>query len=232
MRLQDIAEANHCPSSTALRFLSTLMSMGYVSQSSDKRYALTLKFALIGKMVASNIDIHSIAHPYLVELVQKCHESACLAIEQNQTVIYADVVNGPDGSLRTTQYIGKSAPMHCTGVGKLMLTNYSEKQIDQFIEAKGLPVFTPNTICSKEHLMIELDKIRRLGYAYDNEECEIGARCIAAPLYDYTGKVIACISISGPVIRINPKRADTLLPLLLETAQAISEKLGYNSVSE
>ena len=229
IRLQDIAKMVHCPASTTLRLLTTLMSMGYVVQGEDSRYALSLKFSMLGSQISANTDLHGIVHPYLTELVSRCEESACLAIEQDMGVVYIDVVNGPDSLLRTTQYIGKSAPMHCTGVGKLLLTNYDSEALDRFIAAKGLAAFTSHTICTKEALIEELESIRQQNYALDDEECELGARCIAAPIRDYTGKVIACISVSGPISRLSVKQLDVIRPTIMEIASRISKKLSYES---
>ncbi|MDO5377041.1 MAG: IclR family transcriptional regulator [Clostridia bacterium] len=228
MRLQDIARLVGAPSSSVLRLLSSLMSMGYVNQNKDLRYSLSLKFSLIGRLVSAQTDLHGIIHPHLIELEQICQESACMAIEQDMRVLYADVIHGPDNLLKTTQYIGKTAPMHCTGVGKLLMTNYSDSDIDRYIETRGLHPYTEHTIKTKEELLDELTRIRSQGYALDDEECELGARCIAAPIYDYTKQVVACISVSGPVSRMSHDRLGDIRPTILEFSKQISETLSYS----
>lgn len=227
MRLQDIARMVGAPSSSVLRLLSSLMSMGYVNQNKDSRYSLSLKFALLGRLVSAQTDLHGIIHPHLIELEQTCQESACMAIEQDMRVLYADVVHGPDNLLKTTQYIGKTAPMHCTGVGKLLMTNYSDADINRYIAERGLTQYTEHTIRSKDALIEELNRIRVQGYALDDEECELGARCIAAPIYDYTKQVVACISVSGPVSRMTHDRLEGLRPIILQYAKQLSETLSY-----
>lgn len=231
MRLQDIARSVGAPSSSVLRLLSSLMSMGYVNQSKDSRYSLSLKFSLIGRLVSAQTDLHGIIHPHLIELEQLCQESACMAIEQDMRVLYADVIHGPDNLLKTTQYIGKTAPMHCTGVGKLLMTNYSAANIDRYIEVRGLQPFTEHTIKTKEALLDELDRIRSQGFALDDEECELGARCIAAPIYDYTKQVVACISVSGPVSRMSHERLRNIQPIILRFSRQLSETLSYTDSS-
>ena len=165
---------------------------------------------------------------YKLELSEKCGESACLAIEQDMMVIYIDVIEGPDSILKVMQRIGKSAPLHCTGVGKVLLLNYEEKKIDELISSKGLPAFTQNTITSKEKLFLELDKIRDCGYSLDNEECEIGARCISTPILDYTGKIIASISLTGPVSRMTMKRISTIKDIIKKTSNEVSNMLAFD----
>lgn len=232
MRLQDISAQSGIPASTALRLLNTLMRLNYVSQSTkSSQYRLTLKFSQISEAVTSRFDLRGLIHPYLISLSEASRESTCLAIEQDMTVVYIDVVTGPDSMIKTMQYIGKSAPMHCTGVGKLLLTDFSREKLDEYLQVKQLLPFTPNTITSREQLLLELADIVRKGYSIDDEECELGARCIAAPVRNYTGKIIACVSISGPTIRMNMKQVDRLKPIIVEIAAKISNAMAYTNVT-
>lgn len=228
MRIQDLSAALDMNPSTLLRFLSTLVKCGYAAQDPDSsKYYLTLKLCNLASNISFNISLRDIARPYLRALSSAFGESVCLAIEQNESVTYIEVVQGPDQMLRTMQRIGSIAPLHCTGVGKLLLLNYTPAQIDSLVEKKGLPVFTSNTIATKKQLLQELEQVRRRGFAYDNEECEIGAKCVAAPLYDYTGQVAGAISVTGPIFRMTSELIKDKLHILLKTAQDISYKLGW-----
>ena len=230
MRLLDIADKVQLPASTVLRYLATLMSFNYVRQDPEtQRYSLSLKFCQIAYMINSQFSIRDIARPYLIRLADICRESTCLAQEEDMTVMYIDAIDGPDNMLKTFQRIGKKAPMHCTGVGKLLLLNYSEEKLDQMISKFGMPSFTPNTITSKQELLDELRKVRSNNYAVDDEECEIGARCLAAPIRDYTNKVIAAISVSGPTNRMTMKRIDEIRKYILAYADQISGMLEYKN---
>jgi DNA-binding IclR family transcriptional regulator len=228
MRLQDIAEELNQPTSTVLRFLNTLMAYNYVDQNPETlKYSLSLKFCQIGELVRSQISIRDIVKPYLFELSEICQESACLAIEQDMEVVYIDFVDGPDNMLKAMQRIGHRAPLHCTGVGKLLLMNYDEKKLKELISVKGLVKFTEHTITTEEQLLKELQKVKLQGYAFDNEECEIGAKCVAAPLRDYTGIVTASISVSGPVSRLTGDKLELIKDTVKKTAKVISLKLGW-----
>lgn len=228
VRVQDLSEKMKMNASTLLRFLTTLVKCGYAAQDPESaKYYLTLKLCNLASSVTANISVRDIAHHYLVQLAKEFNESVCLSIEQNGMVVYIDSVQGPDSMLRTMNRIGSVAPMHCTGVGKLLLLDYSTNQLDELIEKKGLPTFTANTIGSKRQLQVELELVRRLGYSYDNEECEIGAKCIAAPIYDYTGKIVAGISITGPRIRMTNEHVEAHLPALISAAREISTQLGW-----
>lgn len=228
LRLQDIAMKAEMPASTALRLVNTLVSCGYANQDPvTLKYYLSLKFMLIGGYVSSQTSIRDIAHPYLHELSKKCKESVCLALEQDMEVVYIDVIDGPHGILKITQRIGKVAPLHSTAVGKIMMLNYDSKQLNQFIELKGLEALTPNTITNKEELEKELKKIELQGYAIDDEECELGARCISVGIKDYSGKYIAGISVSGPTTRMTKEYIDIIKDTVMDTAKTISELLAY-----
>jgi len=228
MRLQDIALNATMPASTTLRFLNTLMKRGYVYQDSiTLRYSLTLKFMHIGSLINSQISIRDIAHPYLAELSRKCNESVCLAIEQDMEIVYIDVIDGPDGMLKITQRIGKIAPIHSTGIGKLILLNYDTKKLDRMIELKGLKALTPHTITSKNELLKELDKIKAQGYALDDEECELGVRCLSVAIKDYSGKYVAGISVSGPTTRMTMDYIQKFKQIVIDAADKISNHLAY-----
>lgn len=231
-RLMDIANAVDMNNSTTLRFLTTMVSMGYVAQESDtSRYYLTYKIVSLGRNVSENKQISRTVSPYLKKISDTLQETVCLAIEQNSQVVYIDMKEGPRQIIKVMQRIGSIAPMHCTGIGKLLLLNYTEPQIDEYIRQKGLRQFTQYTLVTREALMHELNEVRKQGYALDNEECEIGARCIAFPIYDSTDKIIAGISVTGPSSRITQKFADRWIPFLRQTTQEISKQFGANGQS-
>ena len=227
IRLQDLAKKINLPSSTCLRYLNTLITKKYIKHDPIMlQYYLTMKLPYLGSHVVSQLKIQRIARPYLIELSKACQESACLAILQDLVVVYIDVVEGPDHILRTLQRIGKIAPAHCTGVGKCLLMQFSDRELDDYISSKGLTTLTRNTITSRRRLIKELELARMRGFALDNEECENHVRCVAAPVRDCTGKIVASISISGPSFRLISKKLELVKNLVKNTAHEISESLG------
>ncbi len=231
LRLAELSKRVNMPPSTVLRMVNTLLEHGYAYQDPQTlRYGLTLRFAQIGHMISEQLQIRDVARPYLLELSRTCGESTCLAIEEEMEVIYIDVVDGADGMLKIMQRIGKRAPMHSTGVGKLMLTQYSLEKLNLLAQRRGLSCLTPHTLTSIQELERELDIIRKQGYAVDDEECELGARCVAAPIFNYQDKIVAAISLSGPVSRINRKRILDLAPLIVGAANKISATLAYKKI--
>ncbi len=227
MRLLDIAANLELNTSTTLRFINTLAALGYVGQEpATSKYFLTYRICSISNKIYSKTGLRDIVSPYLKELAVKARESVCLAVEQNRQVVYIDVADGPDQMVKGMQRIGNIAPLHCTGIGKLLLLNYTENELEELIAEKGLIKYTEHTITTKEKLLKELEQVKKAGYAFDNEECELGARCVAFPIYDFTQKIIAGFSITGPVNRITEEFIHTNLPLLKSIASEISGRLS------
>ena len=227
-RLQDLAEKLSMNTSTVLRFLNSLKNCGYVQQDNvSLRYSLTLKLCALANKISSNIRLFEIAKPVMSEISDLAGETVCLAIEQDDSVVYIGSVQNSSKILSTMQRIGNRAPMHCTGIGKVLLMDKSPQEIRQFISQTGLVAFTRHTITSEDQLLEELQKVKTNGHAFDNEECEIGARCVSLPVRDYTGKVVAGISITGTVYRLSDEKIRAILPAFKEKADQISRLLGY-----
>lgn len=230
MRLIDISNQLHYNTSTALRFLNSLERNGYVYKDRETlKYQMTYKLCGLASYISNRTGIVEISALPMKHLSTSLGECVCLAVEQDYTVVYVHVADGPSQILRTTQRIGSQAPMHCTGVGKVILSEFPETKIDEMIQLKGLTHYTNNTLITKERLLDELQVIRRRGYAYDNEECELGARCIAFPLRDYSGKIIAALSVTGPLGRMTDDFINSNFRTILEAVQDISYQLGYHS---
>jgi len=233
VRLQDLSRELRMNSSTVLRFLAALQHRGYAARDIDTgRYYLTFKFCGIAQSISSNTSVRNISLPFLRNISQIFGESANLSIEYDMSVMYIEVVNTPGKTLVSTQRIGNIAPMHCTGVGKLLLLNYTPVQMEQMAAVKGLVRFTGSTITSLPELMRAVREAGKKGYAFDNEECEAGVRCIAVPVRDYTGKVVAGISVSGPATRMTDQHIFANLPSLLGTAEEVSRRLGWQGTED
>ena len=226
MRLMDIAAALDMNNSTASRFLMALQNRGYVEKDGASLYKLTYKICYLANMIG-NTQLSEQSHPYLVKISHTLGESSCISVEREMRMVYVDVETGPNKMLMSMQSIGNSSPMHSTGNGKLAMLEYSDAMISQYVKNGGLTRFTPNTIATEESLKKELAIVRAAGYAMDNEESELGVRCIACPIKNYTGKIIAGMSVTGPTSRITDSFIDNNLPFLKEMALDLSKKLGY-----
>ncbi len=233
VRLLDVAKGTGMNTSTASRFLAALKTRGYIAQEETAgRYYMTNKICCIANKVSSRIDIRQTSLPYLKALSQTLGCTCNLVIEYDFSVMYLDVVTGPQQMLVPLRYIGSVAPMHCTGAGKLLLTQFTDERLNELIESRGLKPYTDNTITSPDVLKTELASISKLDYALDNEECELGTRCVAAPIRDYTNKIIAVLSINGPTTKMTDEYIEENLHYLLDTVGQISGQLGYEGIKE
>ncbi|MDR0568287.1 MAG: IclR family transcriptional regulator [Spirochaetaceae bacterium] len=227
-RLQDIAENLNIPQSTLLRFLNTYIDFGYVKQDPDTLcYYLTLKLTELGARTEEHFPLQSSLSKYVKQISAHFKESASLCIEQDMQMVYIATEEGPDRMLKTLQRIGRIAPMHATGVGKLHLMNYSDQRLLELEHTFGFPRYTEHTITALADLKAEIAEIRAKGYAIDNEECEIGVKCIAVGIQNYTKRIVAGISLSAPVTRLDPAKTEEIIKYLKETGEQASQELGW-----
>jgi DNA-binding IclR family transcriptional regulator len=168
------------------------------------------------------------AEPLLIELWQNSQETVHLGVLNDGEVLYVEKLESPH-TIRMYSEIGRRAPLHCTGLGKALLANLPAEEIEQVIEQRGLRRYTENTLVNRADLFEEMAAIRFRGAAFDNEEHEKSVRCVAAPVYDAQGRVIAAISIAGPAFRMTPERQKDLVPYVVEASQRISRRLGYGA---
>lgn len=228
MRLLDIAKDTGITSSTLYRFLNSFIEYGYVKRDEQTQmYSLTLKLASMGFFCRQNYQITGNLQSYVERISIHFSESASLCIEEGMQVVYVAIHEGPTRMLSTLSRIGKIAPMHCTGTGKVFLSAYTEEQLQVFVNKMGLQRFTPKTICSIEELKKELDIIRHNGYAWDDEECEMGAKCLAVPIFDYSGSIVAAFSFSCPTQRF-PGIGEAIA-FMKEISMEASKELGYTA---
>lgn len=230
LRLLDIANRMGMNQSTVSRFLSALKNRNYVAQNfQNGKYSLTYKICRIANNVSSRMDMRHVSLPYLRTLSQIFGCTSNLVVEYDFSVMYLEVVPGPRQMLVPLQRIGIVAPLHCTSGGKLLLTEFSEEKMREFLSGKGLPKYTDHTITTERALRKELESVKKLGYAFDNEECELGVRCVGAPVRDFTNRIVGAVSVNGPVNKLTDAFMREKVPELLTITGEISSHLGYES---
>lgn len=209
------------------RLLATLESRGYIEQNkATENYRLGLKSLELGQTFIKQMGLLRQAKLTLEQLVHECNETAYVAIFKENHVVYLDVVE-TDMTVRVVSRVGSRLPAYCTAAGKVHLANLSEEELDSLLP-KTLEGFTPNTHTTLSGLKADLETVREQGYAFDNEELDPGVRCIAAPIRDYTRRIVGAISLSGPSMRFTTERMEKeLTPLVVDAAAALSTRLGY-----
>jgi len=229
--IRDLSEKIKLPKGTTHRLISSLTYFGYARQDSKTRhYFLGLKLVELGNLLLSQLDLRKEAEPFLRDLAERTKETVHMVFLDRDEIVYIDKLeldHNPSG-LRMASRVGLRNPAHSCAVGKVLLSHLSEEELNRIIRQKGLPRRTENTIVDPVQLKEHLKSVRNQGYAIDDEENERGIRCVAAPICNETGKVVAAISISVPAFRITKKMIqESLKKEVMETAFKISQRLGF-----
>jgi DNA-binding IclR family transcriptional regulator len=225
MRLSDISSYLDLNVSTVHHILKTLSAREYVAQYPDtKRYTLGFQFLEISKKILDSIDIRKVAHPFLEELYNDCGENVHLSVLRSNKVVYIDMIKNPSG-LSLATYIGFSTDPHAAAGGKVLLAAMSPQGLRELYKKRPLKKYQVNTISRMRDLLTALEKIRKDGYAVDDEEYYEGVRCVAAPIYSGK-KAVASLSITGPIFSMTKERVHKeLIRKVTEKAEEISSAL-------
>ncbi|WP_409304778.1 IclR family transcriptional regulator [Peribacillus sp. SCS-155] len=225
-KISDLSTALGLNKSTVSRTMATLASEGFVFKDPEsKKYRLGLSLLSLSGIVNSNMDVYQESQPVLTSLVEQIGETAHVSVLDNLEVIYLQKVecNHP---VRFLTYVGKRNPPYCTSSGKVMLA-YSDDSVVQAVIDRGLQSYTKNTITDPRKLRTHLKKIREDGYALSFEEFFEGVHTIAAPVFDYRGKIIAAISVAGPKQRIQHHKIQSIVKKVVSAGSEISSRMGF-----
>ncbi len=225
--MTDIAEALRLHKSTVAGLMATLEVNGYLDQNPlTRKYRLGLKLVERAFIALNQLEVRQIAQPHLRALRDAHDESVNLGIRDGIEVVYIERLAG-NQSLGIHGHIGKRAPLHCTGLGKALLAWLPPEEVESLIAQCNFTALTEKTITDPQQYRDELQRTRERGFAIDDEENELGGRCVAAPIFDHRGHTVAAISISVPLPRIPPARIPEFGDSVRATAKAISTRLGY-----
>lgn len=226
LRLTEIAKRVGLHKSTVYRFLASMEKRGYIEKLQEKGlYRLGLKLIEISGAYLNNLELKTEAQPYLQRLTSLSTQAVYLAIRDEGEIVYIEKVETFQ-SIRKYSIIGKRAPSYCTALGKALLTGLCKHHLEALFKDKELKAYTGKTIMDLNHLMQEIELTRLRGWAEDNEEYEEGVRCIAAPIQDYSNRVIPSVSTSGPTTIIAKHDAERIAGYVMDAAEGISKRMG------
>ena len=224
--ITEIAAALDLHKSTAAGLVYTLEHNDYLEQDpATRKYRLGLKLVERASTALEQIDVRELALPHLRELRDWCDESVNLAIRDGGHIVYIERLPSTH-PLGMRSKVGTRASVHSTALGKAILSCMPPAEVQQLIAQYGLPAITPQTITDPKQFLLEIDRTRERGFALDNEENEMGVRCVAAPICDHAGRVVAAASVSAPIQRVPMSEVPRYGRKVSETARAISSKLG------
>lgn len=226
VNLKVIAQETNLHISTCHRILSDLVRLRFVEKGvSSGTYRLGLRFLQLGNLVRERISIRDTARNGMNRLHELTKQTVNLSIRQNDVIVYIDRIMHDRPGIQVVRTIGATAPLHTTSSGKLFLAEDSFEQVRTYALRTNLEPNTPKSIRDIDTLLSELSRVKNLGFARDDEELELGVKCIASGIRDDSGKLVACISISAPSSSLK----ESWISELMHTASDISEHLGYVS---
>lgn len=227
LSMTEIADAVGLTTSTAFRFTHTLETLGYLERDPQtKRYRPGLNVLRLGFTALSSLEMGQVAQPYLKRLSGRCGETTNMTVRDESEIVYV-ARNRTDQILALHLGLGSRLPAYCTSMGKAQLIDLSRSEIRELFGEGPYERKAPNTITTLPALLEELDRVRSMGYAVNDEECTPGLRSVAAPIRDHSGEIVAAINISVPSARASRQEMEkSLAPMVLETASEISSVLG------
>lgn len=229
--LGDVADGLGLHKSTAHRFLMVLERHRMVDRTVTGKFRLGLRLFDYGNRAIEQYDLRECAQVHLRRLVQEVEETAHLCVLENMHMVYIDKLE-PGRSIRMISRVGASSPVHCTAVGKAILSSMATEDAAEMVKRLRLARFTRKTLTTRESLLQELAKTKRRGYAIDDEEREEGVRCLAVAVQDSSGEPVAAVSVSGPAFRVTGPRVSLIVDKLMECVKGIRRDMGYTSRKE
>jgi IclR family acetate operon transcriptional repressor len=226
LQLKEIARQTAINKSTAYRFLAHLAKEGYLYRDEAGAYAIGPKLGRMGSGTNFEESLRKMARPILQKLWTATGETVNLAILDGQQILYLDVIESSH-TFRFASQTGVRRPLYCTALGKAILANLPEEETKELLRSVTFERLTPRTLVQPAKLKKDLVKTRTQGYALDDEEAVMGARCVAAPIFDANSKVIGGASVSGPLTRITAEKVAVVAALVKDAARSISRRLGY-----
>lgn len=223
----DFSRKLKIPKSSASYILRTLEQHGYLRRDGDdRRYRLGMKVLNLSRAALGGIDVREVALPIMRHLVDRIHITTHLAILDHGEAVYVEKVEAPS-FVKMNTWIGRRMEVHSTAVGKSLLAYLDSKERDAILRQRGLKKLTTHTITTLPRLLQELERVRQLGYAVDDEENSLGARCVGAPIFNDDGQAEAAIASTGILNDVPRDAIPHIADMLKEAARRISHQLGY-----
>ncbi len=219
--------ADHLQTSRAVthRYLTTLHDLGYAERTDEGKFVVSFKVLELGMKKLDGFKIRHSVNPFLQEMARECGETVNLGHWSGTAIVHLDKINSPE-ILRLDVGLGAVAPAYCTGLGKAILAFLPEGELEAYLQSVDWVAMSPKTIATPEQLKIDLQKIRKRGYAVDDEELSLGLRCVGAPVFDHEGRPTYALSVSGPTQRMSKSKVKTIQTKLRPLCNRISRMIG------
>ena len=225
----EISRKLEIPKSSASYILRTLVKHGYLNRDANSgKYRVGLKILSLSRGALSGLDVRELALPIMRHLMEKTNLTCHLAILDGPEAVYIEKVE-PQGFIRMDTWVGRRMRVHATSVGKALVAHIPQQQLEKILAERSMEKRTPKTITSLGRLLKELEKVRTLGYAVDDEENNLGARCVGAPVFNQHGGIEASVGLSGTIHQVNEHTMPRIVEALKDAARHLSMQLGYRA---
>jgi DNA-binding IclR family transcriptional regulator len=225
----EISRKLQIPKSSASYILRTLEKQAYLKRDAETgKYRVGLKILSLSRGALSGIDVREVALPIMRHLMEKTNLTCHLAILDGPEAVYIEKVE-PQGFIRMDTWVGRRMRVHATSVGKALVAHIPQARLEKILSDRGMEKRTPKTITTVPRLLKDLEKVRAQGYAMDDEENNLGARCLGAPVFNQSGAIEASIGLSGTTNQVNAQTMPRILEALKDAARHVSMQLGFRA---
>lgn len=227
MTNSDINRRLKIPKSSASYILRVLENRGYLIREKESgKYRLGLKLMSLTRDMLTHIDVREVARPIMESFVKKEKLLMHLSVLDNGRAVYIEKVEA-ESFVKMDIWVGHRLPIHTTAIGKVLVSQMTENEVTSILDMRGMERKTPKSITTQKKYLAELNKVREYGFAIDNEENALGVRCVAAPVFDANGKIIAALGTSSTIMQIDETHLPKIVDLVKESALKISKQLGF-----
>jgi IclR family KDG regulon transcriptional repressor len=224
----DISRRLKLPKSSASYILRILEHRGYLTRETNSgKYRLGLKLMGLTRESATHTDIREVAKPIMESFVKRTNLSTHLAVLDNGRAVYVEKVENANSFIKMDIWVGHRLPVHSTAIGKVLLSQMPENEVLTILELRGLEKKSPKTITNAKRFLKELEKVRTYGFGIDDEENSPGVRCIASPVFDAQGKIVAALGTSDTIISLDESKLPKVVEMVKKSAAQISNLIGF-----
>jgi len=224
----DISRRLKIPKSSASYILRVMEKRGYLVRTDSGKYRLGLKIASLSGGQTAHLDMREVAKPVLEKFVEKSRMSeAHLAVLDNGRAVYVEKVEAANSFIKMDIWVGHRLPIHTTAIGKALVAQMPDVEVLKILDLRGMEKKTRRSITDKKKFLIELEKIRKSGFAIDNEENSLNVRCLAAPVFNAQGETVAALGTSTTILQLADAQLPKVIELVKDAARQVSQQLGY-----
>ncbi len=224
----DLSRRLEIPKSSASYILRVLEKRGYLAREESGKYRIGLKLVSLTSGALTHLDFREIAKPVMADFLKKSRlPEVHLAVLDNGRAVYVEKIEADNSFIKMDIWVGHRLPIHTTAIGKILVAYLPEVEILRLLGLRGMEKKTRKSITNPQKFLAELEKVRKYGYAIDDEENSDNVRCLAAPIYDSSGKLIASVGTSTIINQLDKTHLPKIIEMIKDTAKKVSKSLGY-----